>query len=241
MDPLLVAAFEEPQATVWHAVEITLPERVIRVCDAGIVSFDGKDFVNADPVFGPLGKVAPVSDGTDNQASRAEIAFLPFENGVCEETLFDEDGDAITDSDGEIILVSRDRAFLEEAQRPDIQLSPVTIWWGATDPETGDVIGEPEGLFHALLDVASGAIEERSWSLTFDCCSVLDFALQADEGMRLSPGFHKEIWPGELGLDFVTGVTQQVYWGLSRPRGSITYTGGTGFISRLFRRTTVLV
>lgn len=228
MDALLVAALEEPQATVWHAVEIVLPERTILVCDAGIVSFDGKDFANADPVYGVLGKVSPVSDGTDNQAARVEIEFKPNETGVATEYLFDVDGERILDVDDEPILVDVERAFIEEAIRPEIQLSAVTIWWGATDAETGEVIGEPEGAFHALLDTATVGISERDWSITFDCCSVLDYALQADEGMRLSPAFHKSVWPGELGLDFVTGVQRDTYWGQTRPIASILYPNGQG-------------
>jgi hypothetical protein len=220
---------DNASVTVWHAVEIVLPERTIRVCDAGIVSFDGKDFASADPVFGVLGTVSPVSDGTDNQAARVEIEFKPNETGIATEFLFDTDGEIITDTDDEPILVDVERAFIEEAQRPQIQLSAVTVWWGATDADTGEVIGEPEGAFHALLDTSSVSISDRAWSITFDCCSVLDYALQADEGMRLSPAFHKSVWGSlELGLDAVTGVQRDTYWGMSRPLASILYPGGTG-------------
>lgn len=223
-----------PAVEVWHAVEIVFRERTLRVCDAGTVIFDGKTFLPTDPVYGALGEVSPVSDGTDNEATRAEIEFLPNAEGAADELWLDEDGTEITDEDGTSLEWPTLRYPLEHARRPGNQLSPVTIWWGSTDPETGLVIGEPEGVFVCLLDVASGSIGQGAWSLTFDCCSVLDYALEAGEGYRLNGAFHKEAWPGELGLDFVLSVQQDAYWGETRPRSAITFTGG-GTWSRWMR------
>jgi hypothetical protein len=44
-----------------------------------------------------------------------------------------------------------------------------------------------------------------------------------DEGIRLAPAFHQQVWPGEDGLNHVTGVTDLIYWGSRAPTS-----GGSG-------------
>ncbi|MDF1506492.1 hypothetical protein PYV61_26290, partial [Roseisolibacter sp. H3M3-2] len=57
-----------------------------------------------------------------------------------------------------------------------------------------------------------------------------------DEGAGLSDTFHTSIWPGETGLSGVTGVDQQIYWGVASPTPSIFYGGGVRAIGEAIGR-----
>nr|AGU09962.1 hypothetical protein [uncultured organism] len=95
-----------------------------------------------------------------------------------------------------------------------MQGSPVYIYVGAVNPATGAVVPDPYLLAALELDVPILHKEENSRSLEYECVSVFERLFETDEGARLSPGFHKSIWPGELALDDVTGVAQTFYWGV---------------------------
>jgi hypothetical protein len=48
-----------------------------------------------------------------------------------------------------------------------------------------------------------------------------------DEGVRASNGYHQSVWPGELGLEYMTGTDKNLYWGAKRPVGSYTARSGS--------------
>jgi hypothetical protein len=43
--------------------------------------------------------------------------------------------------------------------------------------------------------------------------------LEENAERKLSDSFHQAVWPGELGLEFVTTVTRKIYWRANDPAG----------------------
>lgn len=110
---------------------------------------------------------------------------------------------------------------------PLAQGSPVRMMVGAV--ANGAVVADPLTLFEGVLDqidldVGSGQ------TLDINCVSAMERFFDNQEGVRLSPAHHKSIFPGETGLDQVTGVTRKVYWGTAAPTGSASIqVGGGGY------------
>ena len=191
MSPALDAALAQTQATIFGAIELQLPGRTVQLLDgSGVVAFDGKSFTGRDEQLGVLSTIEDLTDGTGDEAPALGITFIPA-------------SDAAT-------------ANLASAS---MQGSPVLIWIGAVDPATGLVIGEPLLIFNGLLDVATVKIGESGRTVDYEVTSVFEDFFLADDGVRLSDTFHQFVWPGELGLSFVTYVTNQIYWGMEAPSG----------------------
>jgi hypothetical protein len=101
------------------------------------------------------------------------------------------------------------------------------------------VVPDPYLLFDGVIDVPVLSFSEGSRQVAFDVVSNFERLFLDDEGSRLSPAAHKSIWPGETGLDDVTGIVRQVLWGPGDPItgsapgsvgvGSGAFVGGVGF------------
>jgi hypothetical protein len=92
---------------------------------------------------------------------------------------------------------------------------------GAADPATGLVIGQPEVLFLGEIDVPTINIDQAgARTLEYTIVSVFERLFEVEEGQRASNGWHQTIWPGELGLDFMTGTDVNLYWGVKPPKGT---------------------
>lgn len=196
MDATLLAFLKTGTPTVWHAVEIIYPDFTLRLTDAGTVTINGDVFSSEDEDYGSLGAVSEIGDGETGEARTVTIGLKPPTT-----------------------------AALADLIDPEAQLSRVTVWWGGVDPETGDVVGEPEGVAVGYLDTARVIMGETKREIEVEVIMADDYALEAREGQNLSPAFLRSIDPTAAGLDHVTGVTQRDYWGGSPPGG--------GFISRL--------
>lgn len=203
MDSTFKAALQAGGALIFDALKLVYPGGDYRVISAGFATI-GSELYEADAHGFTLSSVEEYSDGGDNTAPRCKI-----------------------------VLLSDDYAVLTALGEPDTQWSRVYAWWGALDPETGALIGEAERPFIGRTDVADYEITENGWSLTLDCASGLDQALDYGEGQRYSDPFHQKCWPGELGCEFVTGLLETVWWGLYPPITMNGGGGGTGLISRL--------
>jgi hypothetical protein len=116
-----------------------------------------------------------------------------------------------------------------ELANPGMQGSRVRIWIGALnlgDPNRA-VMGDPFLLFDGELDQPKLWADKNKRQLDYDLVSSFERLFTDDEGLRLSPASHKEFWPGETGLDEITGVARQVLWG---PGDPITSSGpGTSY------------
>jgi hypothetical protein len=78
------------------------------------------------------------------------------------------------------------------------------------------------------VDVATVVNSKDSRQLNIEFVDAAEKLWMIKEANVLSPRWHKSIWPGETGLDAVTGSPVSVPWGITGPaRGSI-YIGSSG-------------
>lgn len=188
--PAMDAALAAPSLLMFCAVEIALPDRVLRLLDApGRVSFAGRTFLGIDPVFGVLGGVESITDGVEDEAPDITLTLEP-------PTL----------------------TAAATLASPAMQGSPVTIWLGVMDRATGAVIADPLVIFLGEIDVPSLTGDRDRRALQFSITSVFELLFETDEGVRLNNSFHQSVWPGELGLEYVTEVQRQLPWGAEGAR-----------------------
>lgn len=131
-----------------------------------------------------------------------------------------------------------------EANAPDLTFQPFTddgvvelsgaqgagwtLYWGLVNPDTGAVIGTPETVTRGYLNVAALAFGPSERAMTISSYTEEQYQLLDDSQKRLSPSFHKSIWPGETGLDNVTEYNRKVFWRADDPPRSVSYGGGGG-------------
>src|SRR3546814_458774 len=97
------------------------------------------------------------------------------------------------------------------------------LFVGAVDPTSGLIIGQPEVKFLGEIDVPSLTIGEGGQrSLSYTAVSVFERLFETDEGARAQDAWHQSIWPGEKGLEFMTGTDKNLYFGGKRPKGQLT-------------------
>jgi len=200
LTPQLDAALRSPAPLVFGAVSIDLPGVSVNLLDgAGILSFGGRTFVGKDETFGAISDVEDLTDGTGDSAPTFSMTLIPS-------------GDAAA-------------AVLSG---PTMQGSPVSVWMGAVDKQTGIPIPDPLLVFVGELDVPTLKSDEQGRLLDYEVVSVFERLFEDDESARLSDGFHQSIFPGELGMKFVTGVAQTIYWGVAGTNQAVTsYAGGS--------------
>jgi hypothetical protein len=193
LTPALDVALRADAPTVFGAISIDLPDSQVNLLDgAGLVTFGGRTYVGEDPTYGVLSGVENLTDGTGDSAPAFSLTLLPS-------------GDAAAAA-----LVA-----------PTMQGSAVRAWVGAVDVLSGLVVPDPHLLFLGELDVPSLVSSEDGRRLDYEVVSVFERLFEDDESARLSPGFHRSIFPNEAGLDFVTGVDQPVYWGVAGNPASV--------------------
>jgi hypothetical protein len=197
--PAMEVELRKPFATVFGAIKVELPESTICLVDGGVVTFGGDTYTAKDDVFGTIGSVDRIRDGTGDEAPALSITLLP-----------DSAADAATLSS------------------PTYQGSLVSVFYGAIDPATGAVIADPLPLFYGELDQPTLTIDQGVRELEYQIASAFERLFSGDEGIRLSDSHHKEIWPDETGLSQVTGVQKAIYWAIDKPSSAITY-GAGGF------------
>lgn len=196
--PAMDAALAAPAPFVFGAVEITLPEYNLRLLDgAATLTWGSKTFTGKDPIYGTLGALSDLTDGSGDEAPAISIT----------------------------LLASSDAAAADLASAT-YQGSKVAVYLGAVEPTTGVVVPDPELIFLGELDVPTLKSRRNQRELEYEVVSVFERFMDNDEGARLSDTFHRSVWPGELGLSFVTGVQDTVYWGMEGPPAAVTYLGG---------------
>lgn len=194
--PAMDAALQGVAPTLVGLVEITLPEYNLRLLapGTGVIGWGAKTFTGNDPNFGVLAAVSELSDGTGDEAPAISLTLMPPTDAAA--------------------------GFLAA---PTMQGSPVKVWLAAVDRESGLVYADPELLFIGELDVPTIVSGPDGRTLEYEVVSVFERLFDQDEGARLVSGFHKPIWPGELGFDFVTGVEDAIYWGVKAPKNAVSY------------------
>lgn len=199
MTPAMAAAIAAERPLLFGAVEINFPGYDLRLLDGSAeVEFGGNTFRGKDAVYGVLAAVKELSDGTGDQAPALTITQLP----------------------------PSDSAATSLASA-DMQGSRVRLWLGVLDMLTGLVVPDPLLLFDGEVDVPTLKWMLHGREVEYRCTSVFEKFFDNEEGIRLSDSHHQSVWPGELGLGFVTGVASSVFWGVASPTPTVTTTNMT--------------
>lgn len=194
MDAALQAALAMPAPTLFGAVRIEFPDYTLRLLDgAAQLLIGGEIYVGKDDVFGTLASISELSEELDDSAPEITIGLFP-----------------------------PDLSATAELAHPNMQGSVVTVMVGAVDAATGAVIGTPEILFLGEIDVPTIDVDgEGKRTLSYTVVSVFERLFEVEEGQRASNGYHQSIWPGERGLEFMTGTDVNLYWGVKPPAGKM--------------------
>lgn len=192
----LEAALEAPRPLCFYAVKFVFPAATVRLLSGeATIAIDGDSYTGGDATYGVLAGLEAFADGVDAEAPSLRITLQPPSPSVWT-TLSD----------------------------PQVQGSAVTLYEGALDPTTGLVVADPEQIFVGEFDTVQATFERGAVTLLLDVVSVFDRFFEVNEGARLCDPWHQTYWPGELGLDQVTGITKRLPWGVGG--------GGTGFKGR---------
>lgn len=193
MDTSLVIAYQQPAPIKCTLVRFDMPGGAVCLTDGGFAVHDAGEgegpetYFGRHPVYGVLSSVGSIKDGADAQTTRIDIVILPA-------------SDVATSALG----------------NPSTQGVRVQWWEGVIDPATGGLMGQPELKFDGEIDKPRLQVGE-SWSLTLECGTQAERQLEPNADWRLNNSFHQKIWgTGELGLQFVDGVTRKKEW-RSRP------------------------
>lgn len=192
MDANLIAAFQRPAFIKATLVRLGMAGGAVGLTDGGFVVFDAGEgdgpepYVSNHPVYGALDTVPAIKDGAEAQTTRIDLSLLPASDAAA------------------AALAS-----------PTTQGTRVQWWEGAIDLDTGLLIGVPELKFDGEIDKARFQVSD-SWNLTLECGTQAERQLEPNADWRLNNAFHQLIWPGELGLSYVDGVTRKKEW-RSRP------------------------
>lgn len=205
----LATALAADSPLAFFAVEVLLPSYALRLVDgAGAVSINGNVFVGLDTTYGALVGPDPWQDGVS-----AEAPHLTFS-----------------------IQVPTNLAAAQLCS-PAGQGSQVSLWFGAVNRATGLAVASPYLAWLGDLDTASLMVDRGTRVVKFDCESSWDRFFDTDEGILLDDATHQALWPGELGLEYITEVQAQLPWGADAVRpimvkdvigGSPDYTNGLG-------------
>ena len=194
LSPAMDAALSGVAPTICGLLEINLPGYDLRLTDgAGVIKWGAKTFLGKDTTYGTIAAVDDLTDGAGDEAPALSISLHPASN-----------------------------AAAASLASPTMQGSQVSLWLAAVNRASGQVVPDPELVFIGELDVPTLRSGAGTRTLEYECVSAFERFFANDEGARLSPGFHKWVWPGELGFDFVTGVEETVYWGVEAPPPSVS-------------------
>jgi hypothetical protein len=182
-------AIAADRALLFGALEINFPAYDLRLLDGSAeIVMDGNKFTGRDDTFGTIGAIKLPKDGVGDQAPTISLTLLP--------------------------PTSTAAASLGSAA---MQGSRVRIWLGVLDRTTGIPVPDPLLLFDGEIDVPTLKWSVRRREVEYRVVSVFDKFFDLEEGIRLSDSSHQTYFPGELGLAFVTGVAEPVFWGMDRP------------------------
>lgn len=185
LDPALLAALQAPRLILFGAVEIVLPDRTVRLLDgAAETRIAGETYTGRDPEWGVLDTIKGLADSNGDTAPAPTLGMIPA-NDLALSAMLD----------------------------PALQGCPVTIMIGVLNPASGLPIGQCYAPFIGEIDVATVKWGMNDRRIDFRCVGIGDRLFATEEGRRLSDAFHQQVWPGELGLAFVTDVESKVDWG----------------------------
>jgi hypothetical protein len=185
LPPALAAALRGDRPLLFGCVEINLPGYDVLLLDgAAQLMIGSRKFVGRDQTYGVLDTLKGLGDGLGDKAPSVTMGLkVPLSTSLA--------------------------ALLD----PAVQGSAVTISFGAIDPWTGLAVSLPKTLLSGELDVPTVTWDANTRDLEYKITTDADRLFATEEGNRLSDSWHQGVWPGELGLAFVTDVETTVPWG----------------------------
>lgn len=190
MDVDLIDELEAPAPLGVHLVTVTLPGSTIRWTDGGFVVWSSQTYREVDATFGTLSDLEKVEDGAGDQATSWAMTIMP------------------------------PIAAIADFAAEESQGSLVTLHLGAVDRATGLLVGEPELLQRAEIDVASLGVSS-SLTLDLECITEEARMLEPNEERIQSDAFHQSVWPDELHYAFQTRAKRKVYWRADDPNNAL--------------------
>lgn len=191
MDATLKNALAQPAPWMFGAVRADFPTYTLRLLDgSAVLVIDGETYRGTDDVFGTIASVGEISEELGDDAPEITLTMYP-----------------------------PDITAAATLSHPDMQGSPVRFMVGALDPASGVVLGAPELLFLGEVDVPTVESSTEARTVEYSIVSVFERLFEVEEGQRASDGWHQSIWPGELGLEFMTATDVNLYWGAKPPAG----------------------
>jgi hypothetical protein len=173
-------------------VQIDLDDRTVRLSVDGWFTFGGEQFLPTDPELGTIIALQYGEDGAGDVLSPLEIAFAPPA--------------PLAASVLNVAALKRSR---------------VQAWVVNYNAETGAILeSQRRFLGHVAQPSVKSARNEYTVSLL--CQPMSAAALAANRGNGLNAAFHKRMFPGELGHDEASGLSQGKAWGTFRaPKGTV--------------------
>ena len=205
LTPAMDAALRGERLIVTLLIEANLPGGPMRLMfGVGAITWGAKVFSDTDDTYGALAAIDAIEDGDDDEAPPFTFTMLPA-----------------TDAAAAAVC------------NPLNQGSEVYVWLAALDPMTMRLVPDPALLGYFQWDIATLTPDAGTREVEVECVSAFDLLLEDDEGARLTDAFHESIFPGELGLANVTGLTETRYWGMATPRntGTVVTSGAYGIIT----------
>lgn len=195
MDATLKNALAQPAPLLFGALRIELPDYTLRLLDgSAALIINGETYTGLDATFGTISSISELTEEIGDSAPEITVTLFP------------------PDVSATAVL-----------SHPNMQGCVATLMVGAVDATSGTVIGQPEILFIGEIDVPTIGIDESgARTLEYTIVSVFERLFEVEEGQRASNGWHQSIWPGERGLEFMTGTDVNLYWGVKPPLGANT-------------------
>lgn len=202
MTPAMIAALASGRAMLTCLYQIDLPSGTRRLLlGSSEVSWDGDLFVGRDPTFGFIDAPDDISEDMGGEVPNTSFT-----------------------------LVQAPGADPDDIASADVQMSRYRQWLAVLALDGSKkvtLVPDPEQLFEGFIDQPTINLDRKRKEIEYTVISGFDYFFEDSEGERLNSQFHKSIWPGETGLDNVTGITRKIYWGTNAPPGAV---GGTSSI-----------
>lgn len=176
-------SFAGPTATLALLLRIQLPQHTIRLCDGGEIDYAGERYASEDAVFGTVAEVDSYTSGSAEEAPAFDLTWS----------------------------VSNPVSAVAFTQ-PEIQGASVQWRIVSLLRETNAVLTD-RLIFAGIVDNAEILLDTGSHNLRMGISTEIDRLLNTDKGNRMNRSFHRRVWPGESGLDLMTGTTTPVPWG----------------------------
>lgn len=200
LTPQMSAALREGRSPLAPLIEVVFPDgyALRQLVGSGEVMWGAKRFIGLDEKFGVLASAGTLRDGIGDEAPDWDLTFIPPNEAAA--------------------------ADLTSAMN---QGAAVSGWLAVIERGNGFILPEPIQLFSGELDVARLRVGKGSRSVEWRCTSALEPFHDQEVGARLSDSWHQLVWPGELGLQNMTGISRTSYWGVEKPPSAVAYVGGS--------------